>query len=260
MPPKPSCVDPVLGPLTDDLLTRDYRVFQRLHGHRFSGDDMVTAFVAAKARPDAKRICDLGCGLGSVMLQLAWRMPETTFAGIEVQASSFELLTRNVARNNLEGRVHIFHGDLRNEDAVRFAAPYGPFDLVTATPPYFPPATAVDAEDEQRAYARIEYRGGVEAYIATGERLLAADGVLVICGDHEADQRVTRAATGARLAVTDRVDVFPRTGQPALFSVWTLRRPSHAGDGATDVTTMTLRDKDGNQTPDALALKASSGF
>ncbi len=260
MPPRPFMTDPVLGPLTDDRLTRDFRVYQRLHGHRFSADDMVTAWVAARTCPEARRVCDLGCGLGSVLLHLAWSMPAATLVGIEAQAQSFELLTRNVARNAVGDRVHVHHGDLRDEDSIRFAAPYGPFPLITGTPPYFPPDTARDADDEQRAFARIEYRGGVEAYIATAERLLSADGSFVLCGDHEADSRVLRAAADARLAVVARLDVFPRVGQPPLFSVWTLARPGHAPAGARSVTSITLRDEHGEQTADALALRAFSGL
>ena len=51
MPPKPTAHDPVLGPLTDDLLTPDVRVWQRSHGHRFSSDDVATAFVGYHAQP-----------------------------------------------------------------------------------------------------------------------------------------------------------------------------------------------------------------
>ena len=148
--------DPVLGPLTDDLLTRDVRVFQRAKGHRFSSDDVATAYVAFNALSEARRVLDLGCGLGSVLLHLAWKLPEAELTGIEAQAMSFELLQRNVARSGFGSRLRIHHGDIR--DQALLASLGGKFQLVTGTPPYFPPDTARDAEDEQRAFARIEYR------------------------------------------------------------------------------------------------------
>jgi tRNA1Val (adenine37-N6)-methyltransferase len=92
-------VDPELGPLTDDLLARDVRVFQRSKGHRFSSDDVVTAYVAFGAQPQARRVLDLGCGLGSVLLLLAWKLPSANLCGVEAQAQSFALLERNVARS-----------------------------------------------------------------------------------------------------------------------------------------------------------------
>jgi tRNA1(Val) A37 N6-methylase TrmN6 len=253
MPKTPALIDPILGPLTDDLLTRDVRVYQRLHGHRFSSDDMVTAFVAARCRPRSRRICDLGCGLGSVLLHLAWSLPDATLVGVEAQAISFDLLTRNVARNQLAERVQIHHGDLRDPELIgRLPV----CDLVTGTPPYFPPSTALDAEDEQRAYARIEYRGGVEAYLEAAARILDAEGVFVLCGDFEAEPRVLRAAVPLGLHLVERVEVIPREREPVLFSVWVLSRV------VTTVLTsrLVLRDRAGAPTADARALRAFSGF
>lgn len=253
----PALVDPELGPLSDDRLTRDYRVFQRIGGHRFSSDDMVTALVATLRRPDAATICDLGCGLGSVLLHLAWSLPQSRLVGVEAQAVSFALLSRNVARNGLAERVSIHHGDLRDPALVDTVAAAGPFDLVTGTPPYFPPDTALDAEDEQRAYARIEYRGGVESYLATADRLVADDGVVVLCGDHEATARVLAGAVPARLHLEAQLDVIPREGQLALFSVWTLTRTPPA---AITSSRLTLRDAAGRPSADASRLRAFSGF
>ena len=118
-----------------------------------------------------------------------------------------------------------------------------------------PPTRA--AEDEQRAYARIEYRGGVEAYVQAAAALLAADGAFILCGDHEAHERVAAAMSRASLRLERRLDVYPRAGDPALFSVWTASR-TH--DGAMAVASMTLRDRHGVPTDDARRLKAFSGF
>ncbi len=246
--------DPLLGPLTDDLLTPSVRVYQRQKGHRFSSDDVATAYVAFGARPNAARVLDLGCGLGSVLLLLAYKLPHAELAGVEAQAMSFALLERNVARSGFAARVRIFHGDLRDPElGRRFPAP---FELITGTPPYFPPAAALDAEDEQRAYARIEYRGGVEAYIAAGAPLLSRDGVMVLCGDARADQRTTTAARGAGLHVQGRCDVLARAGNLPLFSVWTLGWSS----GPCVVTSLTLRSHDGQPSGGAELLRNFSGF
>jgi tRNA1(Val) A37 N6-methylase TrmN6 len=256
MSPRAHLHDPILGPLTDDRLTRDYRVFQRAKGHRFSSDDVATAYVAWHAASASRRVIDLGCGLGSVLLHLAWRLPEATLVGVEAQAMSFELLRRNVARNHLDDRITIHHGDLRDATILASASAGEGFDLVTGTPPYFPPDTAVDAMDEQRAYARIEYRGGVEDYLAAGGKLLAPAGVMVLCGDARAGARVERGAAAAALAIGARRDVIPHAGRPALFSIWTLSRRV----GPLAISTLTIRDAEGKRTDEALALSAFSGF
>jgi len=248
--------DPVLGPLTDDLLTREVRVWQRKKGHRFSSDDVATAYVAWRARPDAKRHLDLGCGLGSVLLHLAWTCPDLVSVGIEAQAESFALLERNVARNGFGGRVSVRQGDLR-DPALLEAVGVG-FDLVTGTPPYFPPGTALDADDRQRTFARMENRGGVEAYMAAAARVVSGDGVVVLCGDSDADARVMAAEGATGLFVTERVDVLPKFGKPCLFSVWTLRRAARTA--SITVTSMLLRDGEGQPAEGAHRLRAFSGF
>lgn len=254
MAPKVALVDPVLGPLTDDLLTRDVRVYQRQKGHRFSSDDVVTAYIAYQTRPAARRVLDLGCGLGSVLLHLAWKLPEAELAGVEAQAVSYALLERNVARSGFARRVQIRHGDLR--DACLISELGGHFDLITGTPPYFSPEAALEAEDEQRAFARIEYRGGVEAYIAAAAPLLAEAGALVLCGDARVGARATSAAFAHDLSIQARCDVVARSQRAPLFSVWTLCRQ----EAPLQVSTLTLRGPRGETTIDSGRLREFSGF
>lgn len=254
MAPKVTLVDPRLGPLTDDWLTRDVRVFQRAKGHRFSSDDVATAFVAHGARPNARQVLDLGTGLGSVLLILGWKMRDAELCGVEAQDVSFELLRRNVARSGFSERIRVRHGDLR--DRALLGSFERSFELVTGTPPYFPPEAALDAEDEQRAYARIEYRGGVEAYIEAGAPLLAPGGALVLCGDARVGARVEAASRAASLPLVARTDVVARAGQPPLFSIWTLSRT----ESPWVVEQLTLRGPSGEPAPDAARLREFSGF
>lgn len=246
--------DPTLGPLTDDRLTPSVRVYQRQKGHRFSSDDVATAYVAFTTRPDAKRVLDLGCGLGSVLLLLGWKLPGAELRGVEAQAMSYALLERNVARSGFAERIQITHGDLRDPELPRRVG--GPFDLITGTPPYFPPEAALDAEDEQRAFARIEYRGGVEAYIDAAAPLLARDGALVVCGDARSNERTRSAAAAAGLALRARCDVIARAGVSPLFSIWTLGW----SEAPFEATSLTLRSESGQTTDDAARLRNFSGF
>ena len=49
-----------------DALTPDWSIAQLKEGHRFSNDDAFCGFFAAEAAPDARRLLDLGSGVGSV--------------------------------------------------------------------------------------------------------------------------------------------------------------------------------------------------
>lgn len=241
---------------TLDRLTADVSVFQRRKGHRFSSDDMVTAWTAMQVCPTPSRVLDLGCGLGSVLLHLAWSVPSASLVGIEAQEVSYSLLERNVAHNGLGSRVAIHHGDFR-DDAIQALAGSG-FSLVTGTPPYFPPGTANDAADEQRMRARMETRGGIEAYVETGARLMADDGWLVLCGDSDTESRLEAAARANEVHVWGRVVFIPRAGRPPLFTVWCLRRFA-AVDTAWE-RVLTPRDEQGERTADARMLRSFSGF
>ena len=244
--------DESLGPFTLDRLTRDVTIWQRTKGHRFSSDDMATAFVAVTRAPHARRVLDLGCGIGSVLLHVAWSLPETTLVGVEAQDVSYTMLEENVRRNGFGERIAIHHGDLRDE-VSRLGER---FDLVTGTPPYFPKDAALDAMDTQRAYARIEYRGGIDAYVRAGAVVLAEDGTLVLCGDARTEARMLGAADEAGLFLVARTSIVAHAKKPPLFAVWTLRR----AEAPLASSTLVLRDADGATTPDAAMLKAFSGF
>jgi tRNA1(Val) A37 N6-methylase TrmN6 len=242
--------------LSLDALTAGVSVYQRRKGHRFSSDDVVCAWMAMQVCSSPARVLDLGCGLGSVLLQLAWAVPSATLVGVEAQSLSFALLEKNVALSGFGDRVRVHHGDLRDPSVI--AAVEGPFDLITGTPPYFPADAATDAMDRQRAYARIEYRGGVESYIETAAQVLARQGWFVVCGDADAAERVDNAATAHGLAVCGRCVVIPRAGRAPLFSAWTLRHRAFAVELVE--RELTLRDATGERTDDAKMLRAFSGF
>lgn len=244
-----------LGPLQDDALTSRFRVWQRRRGHRYSLDDVLTAREALAAAPDAERALDLGCGLGSVALMVLHGLSQqATMVGIEAQAMSAELARRNVSRNGLSERMRVVEGDFRDEPIQERAGACG-YELVTGTPPYAPVGTATPSPDSQRAHARIEYRGGVEAYIATGRKLMATDGVLVVCGDARRPERVYDAAAAHGLSVHRQLDAVPRAGRGPLFSVFTLRSEC----SETMRETFIARTQEGERTAAYLELRAFFG-
>lgn len=251
-------------PWTDDALTGSFRIWQRKRGHRFSVDDVLTAYRACEAArqndtpaqdsasKDPLHV-DLGCGIGSVLLmvheRLRWRA-----IGIEAQAISIELARRNVERNRLGSRVTLVEGDFREQEVQDAAS------LVTGTPPYFPPGSAIPSPDSQRAYARIEYRGGVEAYLQTAARIVSGSGTIVVCGDARRPERVTECADTLSLQIVHQVDAFPREGRACLFSIWTLQPTRTLPVTDWPVEAWTARDRSGARTAQAHALREYFGL
>ena len=127
--------------VVDDGETLDYlcghtRIFQYERGHRFSVDDVLCAWFATTHAPRVERALDLGSGIGSVALSVAWRLPGARIATIEAQEISIRLARKSIAYNGLEARVFPHLGDLRDQRLLDdVAAGFGPFDRVTGSPP-----------------------------------------------------------------------------------------------------------------------------
>jgi tRNA1Val (adenine37-N6)-methyltransferase len=247
-----------LGELTDDLIAGSFRLWQRKAGHRFSLDDVATAWEAASARPDAMRALDLGCGIGSVLHMVAHKLPNAQIVGIEAQPISFEMVSRNVARNaGMPERTRLIHGDIREPRVIAEATKDGLFDLVSGTPPYMPLGTSTVSPDPQRAGARVELRGGVEEYLRAASRAVAPNGRIVVCADARTPERVERGAREANLVILRRRDVIPRAVKGALLTVWTCARVDDVPNlPYENAESLVVRDANGARTEQAHALRA----
>ena len=260
-PPGGATEDGRLGPRPgEDLcyLAGDWRILQRLDGQRWSLDDLVTAWCAAEetlAAPPTS-LLDLGCGIGAVLMLLAWRLPRARAVGIEAQAVSVDLARRSLAWNGAADRSAVVHGDLRDPAVL---PPGAAFDLVTGTPPYLRPGTATPSRRTQCGPAHLELRGGIEAYCLAAARWLAPGGRFVTCAATAQLRRVSEAATAAGLRVTRRLEVIPRAGKAALFSVHVMRRGPSTSSPRLDPP-LVVRDAAGQRTPAFRALRERMGM
>jgi len=221
-PPAGPGDDPTLVPAAGEdlcLLAGDWRIFQHVGGHRWSLDDLVTAWMAADevaASPPA-RVADLGCGIGTVLMLLAWRFPTARLTGIEAEAEKVALARRSLRWNGCAERCVVHEGDLRETSLD------ARFDLVTGTPPYLPRGTATEPSRPDRGPWHFEHRGGIEDYCRAAVRLLAPGAPLVVCAGSVQEARVDSAARDAGLSVVRRRDVVPREGKGTLFGLYVMR-------------------------------------
>ncbi len=113
--------DLVPGPDEDlSFLAGDWRIFQPRKGHRWSLDDLLTAWVAIDqvTSVHVPRFVDLGCGLGSVLMLLAWALPDARAWGLEAQASRAARARRSLRYNGADERCVVVDGDLRDIGAT----------------------------------------------------------------------------------------------------------------------------------------------
>ncbi len=237
------------------FLVGDWRIFQRIDGHRWSLDDLLTAWLARREMEgrSVQRVADIGCGIGSVLLMNAWSFPDATVVGVEAQAISAELARRSIAWNGVGGRVSVIDGDLRDPRALDGVAPC---DLVTGTPPYFDIHAATQSTLPQRAPCRFEHRGGPEAYLGAAARLLADDGMFCMVVAQAQAARVEQTAPELGLAVRVRLDVEPRAGKADLIAVFALDH----GTRPVVRERICIRAADGRFTPEFRAIRAQMGI
>ena len=228
---------------TLDHLAGQWRVFQLRRGHRFATDDVLTAWTGWRAHPRALRLLDLGAGVGSVGLMALQRMPDRArLTSVERQPVSAALLRRTVAYNNLDRRVDVRAGDLRDP---RLLEPDARFDLILANPPYLPPANAQASPYPQRASARLELHGDIFDYCRAAARYLGEEAAARFCFCHAAaDLRPAQAVVDAGLRLLRRQDVIFRHGRPPMIALFTCGRAGERRDDAP----LQVRGPDGERT------------
>src|SRR5438045_5579880 len=158
---------------TLDAISGHFRIFQLENGHRFSTDDVLTAWYGTTWCPSAGTVLDLGSGIGTAGMIAAWRLPGTRFVTIEAQEESVRLARKSARWNGLEERYEIRQGDFRDPAILRGEER---FDLVLGSPPYFPPGSGVEGDHPQKIACRFELRGDIADYCRVTAKHLAPGG------------------------------------------------------------------------------------
>ncbi len=263
-PIPPGGVEPEPGE-TLDYLCGHFRIFQYERGHRYSTDDVLTAWYGTQWAPRVDRAADIGSGIGSVAMIAAWRLPGAAFCTVEAQDVSIRLARKSVAYNGLADRFRLYHGDLRD---LSILATEEPFDLVTGSPPYFPEGTASPAAHDQAIPARIEIRGSVHDYAAAAARILREGGVFAFVFPTPQLARALEALRAADLVLLRRREVVFKEGEPSLISLFLAGR---AADLPVSFTTpspgkpwieppLIIRDREGRVHPEYATVRLSFGF
>jgi tRNA1(Val) A37 N6-methylase TrmN6 len=248
---------------TLDAISGHFRLFQLRAGHRFSTDDILTAWYGASWCPTARTALDLGSGIGTVGMICAWRLPGAKFVTVEAQSESVALARKSAIYNGIEDRYEIRVGDFRAPEMIRADER---FDLVTGSPPYFPQGAGIESEHPQKLACRFELRGTIADYCATAARHLAPGGFFSCVFPHEPAQlaRVEAAAKNSNLIIVRKRPVVFREGDPPLIALFGLMRAEDLPDWFRGQTwtepDLIIRTRDGKIHPEYSAVKLAIGF
>jgi tRNA1Val (adenine37-N6)-methyltransferase len=260
--PPGALVPPVVPPgETLDAISGHFRIFQLRDGHRFSTDDVLTAWYGTTWAPTASRVLDLGSGIGSVGMIVAWRLAGARVVAIEAQEESVRLARKSAAYNGLESRYEIRLADFRDAGALTADET---FDLVLGSPPYFPVGTGIEGDHPQKVACRFELRGDIADYVRVAEGHLAAGGVFACVFPEEQRSRLEAAARAADTAIVRRRPVVFSEGDAPLVELFLMMRagdlPVRARDRTWVEPALIIRSADGSVHPEYAAVKLAFGF
>jgi tRNA1(Val) A37 N6-methylase TrmN6 len=198
VPPGARGDGPALEPgETLDAISGFFRIFQLEKGHRFSTDDVLTAWYGTICCPTAQTVLDLGSGLGTVGMIAAWRLPAAKFVTVEAQSESVRLAKKSARWNGLENRYEIRQGDFRDASALK---PEEKFDLILGSPPYFPPGTGIVGDHPQKIACRFEMLGDIGDYCSAAAPRLNRGGIFACVFPVNPDAQKNRVYTAASKA------------------------------------------------------------
>ena len=148
----------------DDLNRNNYKIIQNKNNFCF-GMDAVLLSSCAKVK-DKERVLDLGTGTGIIPILLEAKTKGKHFTGLEIQEYSVSMAKRSVLLNNLESKIKIVLGDIKEASQI----------LVTCNPPYMNDMHGLKNHHESKAIARHEILCSLEDVVKQTSKVLKTAG------------------------------------------------------------------------------------
>ena len=155
------------GERLDDLQRNGYHIIQHPDKFCFGMDAVLLAhFVKLKK---GSRVLDMGTGTGILPILLSTLSEETHFDALEIQEESADMATRSVAWNELETRIQITQGNIKNASDI-----FGKqvFDAIVTNHPYMNDKHGIKNPELPKAIARHEIFCTLEDIIREASILL----------------------------------------------------------------------------------------
>ncbi len=159
------------GERIDDLQRNGYGIIQNPKKFCFGMDAVLLTGFASQAA--GERLLDLGAGTGIIPILMAAKTKIPHLTGLEIQSESADMARRSVALNELEEKISIVEGDIKEADRIFEAAS---FDCITSNPPYMIGQHGLTGDNEAKMIARHEVLVTFEEIAAVTERLLRPGG------------------------------------------------------------------------------------
>ena len=166
--------------MTDQLVKDNERIDDLQNGYYVIQDpdkfcfgmDAVLLSGFAHVRKGEK-VLDMGTGTGIIPILLEAKTEGEHFTGLEIQEESADMARRSVALNDLQDRIDIVTGDIKEADQI---FPAASFDCITCNPPYMIGQHGLRNPDMPKAIARHEVLCNLEDVVSQASKVLKERG------------------------------------------------------------------------------------
>jgi tRNA1(Val) A37 N6-methylase TrmN6 len=190
-------------------------------GYRVNVDTLLLAQFAALGRPKARRVVDLGAGVGALALAYGFLGSAARLDLVERDPELARLSGQNLSRAGFAGATHL--ADLEQDG---LPAPLrGAADVVLANPPFFPESAGTTARPGKRA-ARS---GPLDPFLVAAAAALGRRGYAYFVYPAPALAALFDAARSAQLVTKRLRFVHAFAASPARLALVELRRAKPGG-------------------------------
>ena len=159
------------GERIDDLQRNNLKIIQNEEKFCFVMDAVLLSGFA-KVKP-GERVLDMGTGTGIIPILLSAKTEAKQFTALEIQEESADMARRSVAMNNLQEKIAVVTGDIKEASAIFGKAV---FDVVTCNPPYMNDMHGLKNPELPKAIARHEVLCSLEDVVREASAVLKPNG------------------------------------------------------------------------------------
>lgn len=238
-----------------DQISADLVIYQPEQGQRYTTDDVLVAWLTVRELredpPGVPSFLELGCGLCAVSMIVLWGCPELSGIGIEIAEERLACARRSLAANHFEQRFKLINADIRSLSLKKR------FSVITSSPPYYEFREGPVSPDPDKARVRFETKGCIEDYFQAAAEHAEPQARFITVYPTQYKQRAIAAAHASGFSIRRSIDIIPRTGKPALFTLFTCVNEKPA---SLHVEELAVRGPDQLFTPEFRAVRRMLGF
>lgn len=159
------------GERLDELQRNGYCIIQDPKRFCFGMDAVLLSGFAAVKK--GEHVLDLGTGTGIIPILMEAKTGGEHFTGLEIQAESADMARRSVSYNQLDEKIKIVTGDIKDASNIFGASS---FHVVTTNPPYMIGTHGENSPSQAKAIARHEVLCTLDDILRESARLLKQGG------------------------------------------------------------------------------------